>query len=65
MRRLAIAGWFALVAAAIAAAPKASDAASHWSYQPVVRPALPSVKNSAWALNDLDRFILAKLEAKG
>ncbi len=36
-----------------------------WSYQPIVRPALPSVKNSAWVRNDLDRFILAKLEAKG
>jgi len=47
------------------AATKAGDAASHWSYQPVVRPALPSVRNSAWVRNDLDRFILAKLEAKG
>jgi hypothetical protein len=36
-----------------------------WSYQPVVRPVLPTVKNAAWVRNDLDRFILAKLEAKG
>ena len=36
-----------------------------WSFQPVVRPALPPVKNSTWPRTDLDRFILAKLEAKG
>ncbi len=31
----------------------------------MVRPALPPVKSSTWVRNDLDRFILAKLEAKG
>ncbi len=36
-----------------------------WSLQPVVRPALPKVKNAAWARNGIDHFILAKLEAKG
>ena len=47
------------------AATKPGDGTAHWSYQPVVRPALPPVKNSAWARNELDRFILAKLEKKG
>ncbi|MFA6545873.1 MAG: DUF1549 domain-containing protein, partial [Limisphaerales bacterium] len=47
------------------AATKPGDGTAHWSYQPVVRPALPPVKNSAWARNELDRFILAKLEEKG
>ncbi len=65
MPRLLIACWFALIAACASAATKTSDTAPHWSYQPIVRPALPSVKNSAWVRNDLDRFILAKLEAKG
>jgi mono/diheme cytochrome c family protein len=37
-------------------------ASSHWSFQPVVRPTPPSVKNSAWVRNDIDRFILARLE---
>ena len=36
-----------------------------WSYQPVMRPAVPAVKNASWPRTDLDRFILAKLEAKG
>ncbi|MES2464392.1 MAG: DUF1549 domain-containing protein, partial [Armatimonadota bacterium] len=36
-----------------------------WSLQPVKMPALPTVKNTAWAKSPLDRFVLAKLEAKG
>jgi hypothetical protein len=36
-----------------------------WSFVPVRRPAIPSVKNSAWAANDIDRFILQKLETAG
>lgn len=36
-----------------------------WSYRPVVEPALPAVKNAAWPASDIDRFILAGLEAKG
>ncbi len=38
---------------------------SHWAFQPVKRPAVPEVKNVAWCRNPIDRFILAKLEAKG
>ncbi len=37
----------------------------HWAYVPPRRPAVPAVKNSAWAKNDIDRFILARLEAEG
>lgn len=33
-----------------------------WSYKPMQRPALPEVKNAAWSRDDLDRFILARLE---
>ncbi len=36
-----------------------------WSFKPVANPAVPKVKNTKWALNDIDRFILAKLEEKG
>lgn len=36
---------------------------SFWSFQlPVAKP-LPAVKKASWPLNDIDRFILAKLEA--
>jgi mono/diheme cytochrome c family protein len=37
----------------------------HWSFQPVVRPAVPAVKNTAWPGNAIDRFILARLEKEG
>ncbi len=37
----------------------------HWSFQPVVRPALPAVKDTAWPRNGIDRFILARLEKEG
>ena len=36
-----------------------------WSLQPVRKPALPPVKNAAWARSPIDRIVLAKLEAKG
>ncbi|MBL8175668.1 MAG: DUF1553 domain-containing protein [Bryobacterales bacterium] len=36
-----------------------------WAFQPVAKPAVPAVKNQAWVKNDIDAFILAKLEAKG
>ncbi len=38
---------------------------SHWAFQPVKRPAVPTVKNRAWVANPIDSFILAKLEANG
>ena len=35
-----------------------------WAFQPIMKPTPPSVKNAAWARSDLDRFILARLEAE-
>jgi hypothetical protein len=46
------------------AAIKPEDRA-HWAFQPIKRPAIPANKNTAWARNPIDRFILAKLEEKG
>jgi hypothetical protein len=37
----------------------------HWAFQPPVRRPLPEVKNKSWPRNEIDRFILAKLEAEG
>jgi hypothetical protein len=37
--------------------------ASFWSFQPPKATPPPAVKNTAWPANDIDRFILAKLEA--
>jgi hypothetical protein len=39
--------------------------AKHWSYVKPIRPQLPPVKNNAWIQNDVDRFILARLERAG
>ncbi|MBI3836841.1 MAG: PSD1 domain-containing protein [Planctomycetia bacterium] len=35
-----------------------------WSFQPLKKPAMPSVANKAWCRTPLDKFILARLEAK-
>ncbi|MBI5799309.1 MAG: PSD1 domain-containing protein [Verrucomicrobia bacterium] len=43
-----------------------NKAQQHWAYQPVNAPVVPKVKDSGrWAKNDLDKFVLAKLESKG
>src|SRR6266702_8089142 len=49
-------------AAATAAVPAP---AQHWSYTPVVAPAIPAVQQKDWVRQPLDAFVLAKLEAKG
>ncbi|MBM83235.1 MAG: hypothetical protein CMJ78_21955 [Planctomycetaceae bacterium] len=36
-----------------------------WSFQPIRRPELPSVKNSDWIQSPIDAFILARLEKAG
>jgi hypothetical protein len=36
-----------------------------WSFQPLKQPAIPSVKDRSWPKTDIDRFVLAKLEAEG
>lgn len=39
--------------------------AQHWAFIPPQRPALPEVKRRDWVRNDLDRFVLHKLESAG
>jgi hypothetical protein len=36
-----------------------------WSYRPVTRPEAPQVRDGSWAKDEVDRFILAKIEAAG
>jgi hypothetical protein len=38
--------------------------AQHWSFVPPVKATLPAVKQAEWAKNEIDRFVLAQLEAK-
>ncbi|MDB6025991.1 MAG: Chromosome segregation protein [Verrucomicrobiales bacterium] len=37
---------------------------THWSFQTPQRPALPKTKDRHWAKNEIDHFILAKLESE-
>ncbi|MDB6072499.1 MAG: Protein of unknown function (DUF1553)/Protein of unknown function (DUF1549)/Planctomycete, partial [Verrucomicrobiaceae bacterium] len=43
----------------------AASAATHWAYQLPKRITPPVVKDTAWPRNDIDRYVLATLEAKG
>jgi mono/diheme cytochrome c family protein len=38
---------------------------NHWAFQKVSRHALPTVRNAGWLQNEVDAFVLAKLEAEG
>ncbi len=38
---------------------------THWSFQPVKKPALPAVKNAAWVKTPIDAFVLSRLEGRG
>lgn len=54
-----------VVLSAQAAAPSLDEGRKHWAFQPVANPPAPEVKLASWPKNDIDRFILAKLEAAG
>jgi mono/diheme cytochrome c family protein len=46
--------------------PVVDEAARNfWSFRPVVRPAVPTVKDKSWVRNPVDAFVLAKLDEKG
>jgi len=36
-----------------------------WAWQPVQKPPVPAVKDTAWPHNEVDRFVLAEMEARG
>jgi len=38
---------------------------AHWAWHPVEATAPPKVKDAGWSRNDVDRFLLARLEAEG
>ncbi len=49
-----------LAAAVLQAGDEANP--TPWSYLPLRRPAIPTPRDSSWPRDDLDRFILARLE---
>ena len=48
-----------------AAAPTMDQGRQHWAFQPLSKAEAPLVKDATWPRNDIDRFVLAKLEAAG
>ena len=38
---------------------------NHWSFIPPEKPPLPEVKQGSWPANEIDRFILARIEKAG
>ena len=53
------------VAAAATARLDLAEARKWWAYQPPDAHQVPTPRDNAWAHNDIDRFILARLEARG
>ena len=45
--------------------PSLEEGRKHWAFQPLNKSPLPVVKDAAWPRNEVDRYILAALEAKG
>ena len=45
--------------------PAAVHLPSHWSFRPIRRPPVPSVRNRQWVRSPIDAFILSRLEEKG
>jgi hypothetical protein len=44
---------------------RAEQADTHWSFQPIRRPEVPSVVDGAWVRTPVDAFLLSKIEAAG
>ncbi len=44
--------------------PKDSQS-THWAFQTIHRPGIPLTKNTDWAKNPIDDFVLARLEREG
>ncbi|MBK8096335.1 MAG: DUF1553 domain-containing protein [Planctomycetes bacterium] len=54
-----------LAAVGLTVAIAAQEPTDWWAWRPLQRPAVPAVADAGWAANDLDRFVLAGLEAAG
>ncbi len=37
----------------------------HWAFVPPVKPVVPKVENEGWGKNEIDKFVLKKLELEG
>jgi hypothetical protein len=57
--------WVCALAAASSLPAGSNTIVSHWAFQAVRDPRVPAVANKRWPNNDVDRFILERLEAAG
>lgn len=58
--------WLTLPGSLFSAEPKGfAERLKHWAFQPLTHPVVPTVANVTWCRNELDRFILARLEQEG
>ncbi len=55
----------ALPCLVVAATPDIEENRAHWAFLPLQKPAPPQVRDTSWPRNDIDRFVLARLEASG
>jgi len=46
-------------------APGVEEGRRFWAFAPRGAPAVPAVRDTSWPWNDVDRFVLARLEAEG
>lgn len=57
---------FAMLATDLrAGAPTIEEGRKHWAFQPLVQSGTPTVTLESWPRNEVDVFVLAKLEAAG
>ena len=54
-----------VLAASVPPLSTAKQVAEHWAFKPVRSPEIPKNKNTRWAQNELDAFVLKRLEVRG
>ncbi len=42
-----------------------NDPRAHWAFRAPVRPSVPALSRAGWALNEIDAFVLARLDREG
>jgi hypothetical protein len=45
--------------------PESVDPNKHWAYEAPLRPEPPKVNDESWPRNEIDRFVLARLDSEG
>lgn len=60
-----LAAWIDSGAPVPADEPMTPSPREHWSFQPLRPVPVPAVRDANWSRNPIDRFVLAKLEARG